>query len=138
MGENYKLSKNINVIEEICSNHNGDMELAYKPIDEAKDAGCDCVKFQSWDRDHFVEVVYEKNSFLDDGRELEGSLEDQVKKYALSFENLKKLREHCEKINIDFASYVFKPKQVEELLLLKTAFIKIASMDFNYDLLISK
>ena len=36
------------VIAEIGSNHNGDMELAKKLILEAKEAGADCVKFQSW------------------------------------------------------------------------------------------
>ena len=134
----YRLSNKIYVIAEISANHNGDIDLAFKLIDEAKNAGCDCVKFQSWDRDLFAEIVYKKNAFLEDGRELEGSLEEQVKKYALSFEDLKKLREYCDRVNIDFSSSIFKPNQLEELLFLKPTFIKIASMDLNYDLLISQ
>ena len=39
------------VIAELGSNHNGDMILAKKLIKEAKDAGADCVKFQSWSKD---------------------------------------------------------------------------------------
>ena len=115
----YRLSNKIYVIAEISANHNGDIDLAFKLIDEAKNAGCDCVKFQSWDRDLFAEIVYKKNAFLEDGRELEGSLEEQVKKYALSFEDLKKLREYCDRVNIDFSSSIFKPNQLEELLFLK-------------------
>ena len=138
MNNRYRLSDGIYIIAEIGANHNGDMNLALKLIDEAKNAGCHCVKFQSWDRDLFAEIVYKKNAFLEDGRELEGSLEEQVKKFALSYENLKQLREYCDKINIDFSSSIFKPNQLEELLSLEPAFIKIASMDLNYDLLISQ
>ena len=36
------------IIAEIGSNHNGDLELAKKLISEAKDAGADCIKCQSW------------------------------------------------------------------------------------------
>ena len=36
------------VIAEIGANHNGDINLAKKIIDEAKKSGADCVKFQSW------------------------------------------------------------------------------------------
>ena len=77
--------------------------MAIKLIDEAKKIGCDCVKFQSWDRDLFCNEVYERNSFLDDGRELEGNLEELVNKFALSFEQLKIIRSYCEKIEIDFS-----------------------------------
>ena len=38
------------VIAELCANHNGSLENAIRLIDEAVGAGCDCVKFQSWDR----------------------------------------------------------------------------------------
>ena len=39
------------VIAELGSNHNGDMEIAKKLIQEAKESGADCVKFQSWTKD---------------------------------------------------------------------------------------
>ena len=39
------------VIAELGSNHNGDMKLAKKLIQEAKESGADCVKFQSWSKD---------------------------------------------------------------------------------------
>jgi N-acetylneuraminate synthase len=42
------------VVAEIGINHNGDLEIAKKLIDVAKDAGCDAVKFQK----RTVEVVY--------------------------------------------------------------------------------
>ena len=51
------------VIAELCANHNGSLENAIRLIDEAVGAGCDCVKFQSWDRDLFADEVYERNRF---------------------------------------------------------------------------
>ena len=44
------------VVAEIGINHNGDVELAKKMIDVAKNAGCDAVKFQK----RTIEKVYSK------------------------------------------------------------------------------
>ena len=41
-------NKNCFIIAEIGSNHNQDIKLAYKLIDEAKKAGADAVKFQTF------------------------------------------------------------------------------------------
>ena len=46
--EEIKKRKDPYIIAELGSNHNGDMGLARKLIDAAKDSGADCVKFQSW------------------------------------------------------------------------------------------
>ena len=55
------------VIAEIGANHNGDMKLAAELIKAAKDAGADCVKFQSWTKESiFAAVKYEENYFLQD------------------------------------------------------------------------
>ena len=48
------------IIAEIGTNHMGDIKIAKKLIDVAKDAGCDAVKFQK----KTVEKIYSKN-FLD-------------------------------------------------------------------------
>ena len=126
------------IIAEIGANHNGDLQMALDLVEEAAKAGCDCVKFQSWDRDLFADEIYERNAFLEDGRELEGNLEELVNLYSVSFDQLKIIRAHCEKHKIDFSSSVFTPKQVEEIIKLSPAFIKIASMDLNNDFLITK
>ena len=51
------------VIAEIGANHNGNIALAKKMIDVAKEKGADAVKFQSWDTTIFSRVVYEKKLF---------------------------------------------------------------------------
>ena len=53
------------IIAELGSNHNGDMEIAKKLIQEAKEAGADCVKFQSWSKETiFSKKKYKDNFFL--------------------------------------------------------------------------
>ena len=52
------------VIAEIGINHNGDMNLAKKMIDNSVDAGADAVKFQKRD----INLVYSKE-ILDQKRE---------------------------------------------------------------------
>ena len=55
------------IIAELGSNHNGDMEIARELIKQAKMAGADCVKFQSWTKDTiFSKETYEKNYFISD------------------------------------------------------------------------
>ena len=70
-----KLTKNKNVenygipyiIAELGSNHNGDMDLARKLILQAKEAGADCVKFQSWNKNSlFSQKKFDDNYFISD------------------------------------------------------------------------
>lgn len=123
------------IIAEIGSNHNGDMELAKKMINEAKRCGADCVKFQSWSKDTiFSEKVYKDNYFLkDDYRNRKDyTLKEIVDKYSLSFEEHRYLKKYCDEINIDFNSTPFSKKEVDLLVdELNVPFVKIASMDIN-------
>jgi N-acetylneuraminate synthase len=123
------------VIAEIGANHNGDLELARRMVKTAKELGCDCVKFQSWDTTIFSREVYEKNYFLsDDYRSRKDyTLEEIVAKFAFDFEKLQVMRDYCRAVGIDFASTPFDPKQVQDLVALEAPFIKIASMDLNND-----
>ena len=124
------------VVAEIGANHNGDMVLARRMIDVAKDTGCDCVKFQSFDTKLFAKEVYDGARFLGDDRDVETDLETAVETYAVSRADLAMLRDHCRTVGIDFASSAFEPDQAEVLAELDAAFIKIASMDVNNDYLL--
>ena len=48
------------LIAEIGVNHNGDMDLAFKLIDAAKESGADAVKFQTYKVENFVLVSTDK------------------------------------------------------------------------------
>ena len=122
-------------IAEIGANHNGDIKLAKKMIDIAKESGADCVKFQSWSKDSiFSKKVYEDNYFLkDDYRDRDDyTLEEIVDEFSLAKEEQKMLKEYCDKVGIMFASTPFSKGEVDFLVHeLDVDFIKVASMDLN-------
>ena len=123
------------VIAELGSNHNGDMELAKKLIFEAKKAGADCVKFQSWSKETiFSRKKYEDNYFVEDDYRSRSdyTLENIVEEYSISEEELIKLREYADNIGIDCTSTPFSKKEADFLdEKLDSPFIKVASMDLN-------
>jgi len=110
-------------IAELNSSHFGDLEIAKKMITEAKVAGCDCVKFQSWSAETlYSESFYKQNTIA----------KRMVNKFALSSLDLKYLSEYCGAVGMDFAS---TPYSLEEARFLvsecNVPFIKIASMELN-------
>lgn len=123
------------VIAEIGANHNGDMILAKKMIDEAVRCGADCVKFQSWSKDSiFSRKTYEDNYFLrDDYRNrTDYTLEQIVDKYHIGVKEHRELKDYCDQKGIDFNSTPFSNREVDLLAdELQVPFIKIASMDLN-------
>jgi len=123
------------IIAEIGANHNGDIELAKKLIDQAAEAGADCAKFQSWTKDSiFSKKVYEENYFLkDDYRDRSDyTLEEIVEEFSFGKNEFVELKKYCDEKNIDFGCSPFSNDEVDFLVdTLKVPFIKIASMDLN-------
>jgi len=126
------------IIAEIGANHNGDMDLAKKMIDSAKECGADSVKFQSWTPGSLVsEGEYRNNQSYDDSPKKHfGSLKEMIAKYYLRAEEHLELKEYCDSIGIDFNSTPFSNKEVDLLNELGVEFFKVASMDItNHGLL---
>ena len=111
------------------------MALAKKLISEAKIAGANCVKFQSWTKNSiFSKKKYEDNYFLKDDyrKRKDFTLEKIVEKFSLSENQLLKLKKYCKTIKIDFTSTPFSKGEVDFLVnKLNVPFIKVASMDLN-------
>ena len=92
----------IKIVGEIGINHNGDLDIAKKLIDGAKEAGADAVKFQKRD----IDLVYE-SSMLDSPRESPWGTTQREQKEGLEFdkEAYEEIQNHCAKNQIDwFAS----------------------------------
>jgi sialic acid synthase SpsE len=123
------------IIAEIGSNHNGDMGLAKKLIESAKECGADAVKFQSWTPESLVaKEEYDRNQSYDDGdggKKHFGSLKEMVEKYYLREDQHIELKNYCDSIGIDFCSTPFSKQEVDLLFKLNVPFFKIASMDVN-------
>jgi sialic acid synthase SpsE len=127
--------KNPYIIAELGSNHNGDMKLAKELIIQAKEAGANCVKFQSWSKDTiFSKKKYKDNFFVaDDYRDRSDyTLEEIVDEYSISEEELLAMKEFADQIDIDCTSTPFSKKEADFLVdKMHTPFIKVASMDLN-------
>ena len=92
----------IKIVGEIGINHNGDLDIAKKLIDGAKEAGADAVKFQKRD----INLVYE-SSMLDSPRESPWGTTQREQKEGLEFNNeaYEEIQNHCAENQIDwFAS----------------------------------
>ncbi|MGQ4876452.1 MAG: N-acetylneuraminate synthase family protein [Promethearchaeia archaeon] len=114
-------------IAEIGANHNGNLDLAKKLIDEAKKCGCHSVKLQLWSKESLFSSFYYKNK----------PIENELNKYSLKEEDFIKLKKYCDKKNIIFGASVFSLKEIDFLIdELESPYIKIPSPEItNFELL---
>ena len=95
----------IYIIAEAGVNHNGQLDLALKLCDAAKDAGVDCVKFQTWQTEKIVTRKAEKATYQSENtHNADESQFDMLKKLELTYEDFRLVQKHCEEIGIDFLS----------------------------------
>jgi len=130
----YKSKNKIYIIAEIGVNHNGKLLVAKKLIDQAKKAGADAVKFQTWKKGELTgkftkNLPYIKKSFKK--KILRHKISD---KYQLTYNQFKILQKYCIKKKITFLS---TPDGFESLNFLcknlKIPYIKIGSTELNHD-----
>ena len=111
------------VVAEVNSSHNGNIEVARQMIKAAKDAGCDCVKFQSWSAESlYSKTYYDKNPIT----------KRIVTKFSLSQDELLEMAKYCKELGIGFSSTPYSEPEVDFLAdECEVPFIKIASMEVN-------
>lgn len=90
------------IIAEIGINHNGDVCLAKKLIEEAAAAGCDAVKFQK--RTPEICVPKEQQSVMRDTPWGRMTYLEYKKKIELGEEDYSSIDEHCKKLGIQWFS----------------------------------
>ncbi|MCR5304227.1 MAG: N-acetylneuraminate synthase [Lachnospiraceae bacterium] len=113
------------VIAEAGVNHNGDMNLAKKLIDEAKTAGADYVKFQTAvnpTSKYAPKAEYQKRETGADETQLQMAL-----KLRLTLDQHYELYEYCNKVGIAYLSTAFDIDSVHFLDSLDLPFWKIPS-----------
>jgi len=94
------------IIAEVGVNHEGSMELAKRLIDEAKEGGADAVKFQSYK----AETLASKDSpsYWDITKEPTTSQYELFKKHdGFWINEMRELKEYCDKVDIEFMSTPF-------------------------------
>ena len=103
------------IIAEAGVNHNGDIRLAYKLVDAAKEAGADAVKFQTFKAENVVSKITEKAEYQRETTNSEESQYEMIKKLELSFEDFVKIKDYCDKKGITFLSTPFDYESVDFL-----------------------
>ena len=111
-------------ISEIGINHNGNLDTAFKLIQEAKLAGSDAVKFQKRD----INLVYTKE-FLDSPRESPwGKTQlDQKKGLEFSYEEYKEIDNYCKKLDIEWFASAWDLNSLDFLSKFDLKYHKVAS-----------
>ncbi len=115
------------IIAEIGVNHNGDLLLAKKMILEAKKAGVDAVKFQSFKADKLVAKDAKKADYQVKNTGKQESQYDMIKKLELSEEDHIYLKKICDDEGIMFLSSPFDEESAKLLLSLGIDTVKIPS-----------
>lgn len=104
------------VIAEIGSNHDGSLELAFKLIKWAADAGADCAKFQLFRADE-----------LYPGQHIPGAVKDEW---------LPELKACCHEAGVEFMCSVFSQETLDAYMTVSPSAVKIASPEATNDALL--
>lgn len=119
------------IIAEAGVNHNGSLALAEKLVDAAKDAGADCVKFQTFIAENIVSKNAMKADYQKQQTLPEETQHDMLKKLELSFDEFRQLKDYCKSKNIEFMSTAFDSESIDFLNSLGMATWKIPSGDIT-------
>ncbi len=103
------------IIAEAGVNHNGDVDIALEMIDKAKECGADCVKFQTYKTDKLVTKKAPKADYQVHNTHNDDSQYSMLKKLELTFDDFRVLKDHCDKVGIDFMSTPFDIDSVDLL-----------------------
>ncbi len=122
--------RKIYIIAEVGQAHDGSLGILHSYIDTVSKTGADAIKFQM----HYADA---ESSHLEQFR-VNFSYEDKTrydywKRMELTFEQWTSIKEHCEKVNLDFIVSPFSLKAVGYLEKLGIKYYKIASGEIeNY------
>lgn len=115
------------IIAEAGVNHNGDIKLAKKLIDVAKDAGADIVKFQVFKTENVISKIAKKAEYQKTNDSDTESQFDMVKKLELSFSDFQELKDYCDQVGIEFLATAFSKESLDFLKSLNPPLWKVPS-----------
>lgn len=115
------------IIAEAGVNHNGDIKLAKKMVDVAKQAGVDYIKFQTFSPEKLVSKYAQKAKYQKENTNSDESQLKMLQKVALSKSEFKQLKEYCSEVGIGFISTPFDDDSINFLEEFDMDFWKIPS-----------
>lgn len=124
-----KMEHGIYMIAEMSANHGGSLENAFQIIEEAKKAGADCVKIQTYTADTLT-IDCDKEHFRLKGGLWDGyTYYDLYKEAYTPWEWQKEIKKKCDEVGVDFLSTPFDISAVDFLEEIGIEFYKIASFE---------
>lgn len=115
------------IIAEAGVNHNGDLVLAKRLVEEAAKAGADLVKFQSFSASRLVTSTAVKADYQSDNTHKDITQHEMLKQLELNEEAHEILLNYCHLKNIGFFSTAFDIESIELLSRLGQSYFKIPS-----------
>ncbi len=123
------------IIAEVGVNHNGDIDLALRLVNEAKRCGADAVKFQTFKAERLASKFAPKADYQKGRSEGEDQVE-MLRALELSFEDFSAIKRYCDDQGVEFLSTPFDEESAEFLYRIGMGRFKIASGEItNYPLL---
>lgn len=117
----------IYIIAEAGVNHNGSLDTAKRMIEEAKKAGADCIKFQTFKTESLVTRKAGKAGYQIKQTGNSESQYEMLKKLELSEDSFYHLKRMCDEMSIDFLSTAFDVESIQFLKKLKMGHWKVPS-----------
>ena len=118
-------------IAEVGINHNGSLDLAKKMIKEAKEAGADAVKFQTFKAEKFCGDPNQMYTYKSQGKEVTEPMLEMFKRYELPEKDWTEIKAYSDKVGITFFSTPQNKSDLEILQRVGVPAIKIGSDDFT-------
>lgn len=117
------------VIAEAGVNHNGDIELAKKLVDMAKECGADAIKFQTFKAEESTGKCADKAEYQKKNDSTNESQFEMIKKLELPFESFSTIQDYCKEKNIIFISTPDGIESLDYLIDLDIPLIKVGSTE---------
>ena len=124
------------IIGEAGVNHNGNLETAKRLVLCAKNAGCDCVKFQTFKAEKIVTQTAPMAKYQEQNTGRKESQYEMLKKLELSYNQFQELYQYCQDVGIDFLSSPFDEESADFLDSLGISAFKISSGEITNKLLL--
>lgn len=119
------------IIAEAGVNHNGNLNLALKLCDAAKDSGADVVKFQTWKTENLITKNVEQAEYQTQNTGKQETQFEMLKRLELSYDDFIKIKQHCDEIGIVFSSTADEQESLDFLIKIGIPFIKVGSGDIG-------
>ncbi|EDU36131.1 N-acetylneuraminate synthase family protein [Clostridium sporogenes] len=120
------------IIAEAGINHNGDINIAKKMIDAAKECGVDAIKFQTFKAEEFISNKNETYTYKSQGKEITESMYQMFKRYEFTKEEWIEIANYCSEKNVIFFSTPQNPSDLDFLIeIVDLPIIKVGADDLT-------